>query len=183
METVILPHADYRAQWEELSERIVDVEGDIAEFGVYNGGGSRALSSIFPERTVWAFDTYLGIPRNDYIPGMDQDSPGDFASQYSLDDMFGEYPNVIPVRGRFSETLPMFPLRPKIAFAYLDSDLYNSTKDALWWLQTHLSLGAIIFLDDYSSHKSVRKAIDEFVLENNVPFDGRYVITWRPHGS
>lgn len=176
----IKPHADFSGAWSALLSEISIVRGDIAEFGVFNGGSTRILSRMFPDRMIWAFDTYDGMPEQDFDPDLDHDPPGSFKPLHTLEEMFGEYENIIPIQGRFSRTLPMLPLRPKIALAYIDCDLYESARGALSWLSEHLIQGGIIFLDDYATHKGIQKAVDEFVARYKLSFDGKHVIDWVP---
>jgi len=176
----IAPHADFSGAWRPLVDELKNVPGDVAEFGVYNGGSSRILSVLFPDRTIWAFDTYEGMPKEDFDSQLDRDGPGSFRPAYTVAEMFGSYLNVIPVKGRFSETIEHLPLRPKFAFVYIDCDLYKSARDIFSWLPWHLMRGAVIFLDDYGTHRGIQAAVHEFMQDNaqslGLVFDGKHVI-------
>lgn len=179
----IKPHADFSAAWKSLLDELRDVYGDIAEFGVYNGGSTRVLARLWPHLTVWAFDTYSGMPREAFTEGLDHDTPGSFKTGYTFQEMFGDFPNIIPVRGLFEWALVALPLTPKIRFAYIDCDLFQSATTALWWLidRQHLSPGGIIFLDDYATHRGIQAAVAGILdAHSNLQFDGKHIIRLLP---
>lgn len=154
-------------------------EGDIIEFGVYNGGSTRQLARM--GRRVWALDTYEGMPSQEYREDLgDRDPPGKFTPEINIWEMFKDYPNICPVQGRFVNTLSVLPRALPIAFAYMDCDLYESYIQTLTWLETHLVQKAIVLIDDYEYCGGCRKAVDEWVPGKNIDFriagDCRYFI-------
>lgn len=156
------PHCDKGELFQELwNGGLERLQGDVAEFGVYRGGTTRQLSDL-TGRTVWAFDTFEGIPGEDYAESDDEDVPGKFKSEYNMEEMFGEYPRIVPVVGRFADTLLDFDEAVKFVLVYMDCDLKASTHQVLEWLPQHLVDGAAIVFDDYSSHKNVRAEVNEF---------------------
>lgn len=160
-----------------LLEEREHLKGDLAEFGVYAGATTVQLAGF--DRFVWAFDTFRGIPIEDYTPELDVDGPGKFMPQLEIFDLLAKYKNIMPVVGRFEDTLPDIT-RAKIVLAYLDCDLYLSAKCALEWLADHLVPGGVIVLDDYEPvHAGIQRAVDEFVISHSwAKFDGAEVIYW-----
>jgi hypothetical protein len=47
-----------------------DVEGDVAEFGVYKGGSAKliahTLAHLHTDKKLWLFDTFEGLPEPDF---------------------------------------------------------------------------------------------------------------------
>ena len=159
------PVADRRVQFEGLLSERATLPGAIAEFGVYNGGSTRHLAGF--GRTVFAFDTFEGMPSQEFNGALDHDEPGKFKPQLPLNQMFEGYHNVIPMVGRFVETLPKVPAHTKFVFVYMDCDLYESYRLVLDRLaKGRLVQGAAIVCDDYPHCKGAVKAIDEFVAAN-----------------
>jgi hypothetical protein len=164
---------------ERLMAERAAVSGDIAEFGVYAGATTMQLAGL--GRYVWAFDTFEGIPAEDYIEGLDRDEPRKFTPPPVVWERLARYPNIYPVIGRFEETLPEMPRGTRIVLAYLDCDLYLSAKCALHWLGMHLVENSVIVIDDYDTHPGIQKAVSEFLAmcPNKTRFDGHEVIYWR----
>lgn len=157
-----------------LNER-ADLPGGIAEFGVYAGRTTMQLAQF--KRYVWAFDTFEGIPAEDFTEGLDRDEPGKFAPPEDTYERLKRHPLIIPVRGRFENTLPTFSA--KIVLAYLDCDLYLSAKCALDHLALVLVPGGVIVLDDFQTHPGIRQAVNEFLdAHPQARFDGAMVIYW-----
>ena len=158
------------------------VPGAVAEFGVYRGKSSKQLATL-TGRKVYAFDTYAGLPEADFDPDLDIDSPYGFMPEHPSAEMFAGWPFIVPVVGRFADTLPKFDPAVRFAFCDLDSDYYESTRQVLDWLPGRLSDGAVLLLDDYKSHKGVRQAIHEFAEEwalgvKPIASNGA-VVTWK----
>ena len=153
------------------------VPGDIAEFGVYDGGHTIELAKY--GRKVWAFDTFEGMPAQEFQPGVDRDEPGKFNPGRTPEEMFEGYPQIIPVQGRFVETLPTIPQDLQICFAFIDCDLYLSHQQVLNWLPSHLTSPAILLFDDDTLLPAAGKAVNEFVkIWPSQTKYANHIITW-----
>jgi O-methyltransferase len=178
------PISNHNRTFKELLDERAAEPGVILEFGVYNGGSTRALSDYAPERWVYAFDTFEGMPSTGYDPKLDHDEPGKFRPLTSIGDMFKGYPKIIAIVGEFKNTLPALALRNRKAqLVYLDCDLYASYKTVLDWLPDNLAHRAAIVVDDYQHCKGARKAMDEWMEKFGLRFEPRYapdeqVIVW-----
>lgn len=135
-----------------LLPRLAHLEGDVAELGVGLGGMSMFLALHLPERTVYALDTYEGLPP----AAPDQDNPYFTEGLYGGDDLLARLHarldalglhNVRPVKGRFADTVDQLP--PRLCFAHLDSDLYASVLDSLEATWDRLEDGGILGIDDF----------------------------------
>lgn len=179
------PVSERRAIFERLMQERQELPGDIAEFGVYGGGCTRQLARY--GRTVYAFDTFSGMPEQD-IENMDVNSPtgnlfrpGDFRPPLSVDQMFKGFPNIVPIIGRFADTLPAFRAGIQFALVFLDCDLYRSHVQALDWLvsTSRLLPGTALVCDDWGFLPGAGRAIEEFASRHRVRREkGRLTLVW-----
>jgi len=175
----------FMGNWDTVFQSIMEtqnelqVPGEIAEFGVFEGGNTLKLAQY--GRKVWAFDTYEGIPKEDFDPEVDKDLPGKFTPQWSIADLFRGYPQVIPVKGRFAETLPTIAPSLKFCFVFLDCDLYSSHKQVLSWLPSHMSRNGVILFEDYYLLPAAKQAAEEFKLEQGFGDQGvpANLVVWK----
>lgn len=148
-------------RFREIFEQVKGIPGDLAEFGVYHGNGSRELASLDRARTVWAFDTFSGMPTEGYNAAIDSsDPPGKWKPQASVAELFEGVPNVKIVQGEFRETL----LEPypdlKLVLVHIDCDWYSSHKLVLEFLENHLQPGAHVVFDDFyltGAYKAIKE--------------------------
>ncbi len=135
--------------------------GDVAELGVGDGGATRFLARLFPERTVYAFDTFAGLP-----PSAREDEPelvaGLFPARADTEQYLAELPNVTIRKGIFPETARGLESKT-FALVHLDADLYASTRAGLrfFWTRTE----GYIVLDDFRRRETpgVEAALAEIV--------------------
>lgn len=138
--------------------------GAFAEFGCYNGGGARDLARLDPSRTVFAFDTFQGMPQEDYHPGEDDsDPPGKWKPLAGPAQLFEGIPNIIPVVGRFAETLPAFIPNVPFVLVHIDCDYYESYTQVFNFLAKRMVPGGVALLDDYGMCAGATRATDEWV--------------------
>ncbi len=163
--------------------RFNGIDGDYAEFGT-GGGTTFALAYRESRRhghgaRLWGFDSFQGLPdapdsgdHPRWIPGKMDNSLERFVEICTE--------NGIPrdaytlVRGYFDDTLPR--LAPsdeprEIALAYVDCDLYSSTKPVLDFLRPRLRQGVVVAFDDYFCWSATavageRRAMLEFQSAN-----------------
>ncbi len=145
-------------------------EGDLAEVGVYMGGTARIMAETYPERDIYLFDTFEGLPyveekQGDTITyplevGMMKEATLEIAQ-----DNLKSFKNVHIYKGIFPNTAE--PIKDKtFAFVHLDVDVYKSTKEALKFFYPRTK--GIILIHDYNHYKGVTKAVDEFVRSNSL---------------
>jgi hypothetical protein len=159
-----------------------DVPGDLVETGVWRGGATifmKALLKAYGDtsRVVWVVDSFEGLPTPDL-----NKYPADrghtlhlhltlAVSMASVRDNFKRVrlldKNVRFLKGWFKDTLPKSPIK-RIAVLRLDGDYYESTMDVLTNLYDKVSPGGWILVDDYTSIKSCRKAVDDFREEKGI---------------
>lgn len=158
----------------QMLSDLVIIPGDIAEFGCYNGGQTWQIAERHPDRTMWAFDTFEGMPKQDFDPALDWDNPpGKFSPTHDVLEFLTSIPNIRVCKGRFEDTLPTIPKHTVFSAILLDCDYYASCKQVLEYLDTHNHLrpGSAIVFDDYTHLEGFRRAIDEWQGDRIIQHD------------
>lgn len=133
-----------------------NVPGEVVELGCYKGTTAALLQKTLDEqgcdKELHLYDSFDGLP-----PATDEDRGGLKFSSGAMKvspadviDTFTRFGCKLPVlhQGWFIDTLPG-RLPPKISFAHLDGDLYESIKVSLINIYSRLTQGAIVVIDDY----------------------------------
>lgn len=158
------------------------VPGALVECGVYKGGSAALMAMAAPEKTIWLFDSFSGLPE----PGLED---GAVARSYAggrsggalepidrcvaplevVKELFFERLKIDPGRveireGWFQNTLPAArnELGP-VCVLRLDGDWYESTKVCLESLYDLVVAGGVVIIDDYGYWEGCRRAVDEFL--------------------
>jgi len=158
----------YYSLWLQL-QRISknNIPGDLAELGVYKGETAKLIHHLIPDRNLFLFDSFSGLPKQviredcdgtvrPQTVKFDNTTPDDVVKYIKGNE------NIIVKEGIFPETAK--GLENKIfAFVHIDADLYQSTLDALLFFYPRLSPGGMILVHDYNHNwEGVEKAINEF---------------------
>ncbi len=169
-----------------------NIHGDFAECGVFKGGSSMmaALTLLklgIKDRNLYLYDTYEGMPEptgddKNFLDNSEaiiewvkyKDGEGNEMCRASLEEvkqnMYSTgYPKekIIFVKGKVENTIPKI-LPNKIVLLRLDTDWYESTKHELDHLYPLLVNGGILIIDDYGHWAGAKKAVDEYLVKNNV---------------
>jgi hypothetical protein len=161
-----------------LLERARNVEGDIAECGVFRGA-SLAVMGLWVtqqgiDKTIHGFDSFKGfsptiakdiemggLPLNAKRPGgMSETSYGLVYSKVSALRLH----NIKLHAGFFDRTLSQVE-GSTFSFIHLDCDTYDAYVECLGFFYPRLSSGGIILLDEYDdpAWPGCNKATDEFL--------------------
>lgn len=157
--------------WFQL-ERIKkeNIEGDLAELGVYKGHSAKLIHSLIPDRPLHLFDTFKGFPESDLENETGKAATytaKNFAdcSIQGVKDYLGDLRNIVFHPGEFTGVIKE-KTSEKYAFINIDADLYNPTIAGLRYFYQHLSEGGVIFVHDYNSDwPGIIKAVNEFSEE------------------
>lgn len=149
-----------------LLKQALHVEGDCWECGVYRGGTAQIMASILSEsgstKELCLFDTFRGIPKAD--SSKDDHTVGQF-SDTSVESVRKSlsYARCKIIPGLIPDTFCEY-LERRIAFAHVDVDVYQSTRDCLEFMFPRLSPGGFMIVDDYGYKmcRGVRMAVDEY---------------------
>jgi O-methyltransferase len=168
------------------------IDGAMVECGVWKGGSSMAMAISLKKlgiknRQIYLYDTFSGMsaPSN-----CDVSFAGDKACERfseiktseesskwcfsPLEEVKGNmystgYPmeSIHFIEGKVEETIPKH-IPQKIALLRLDTDWYMSTKHELNNLFPLLQPNGVLIIDDYGHWKGARKAVDEYIADNNL---------------
>jgi O-methyltransferase len=144
----------------KAATKVRNLNGEFWDVGCNAGGSSAVMKLAAPERPIWMFDSFEGLPES---TSEDQNNhPGRFAAKFEeVMWMLGPvYQGWVPETFKGLEDT-------KLALVHVDLDLYQSTKDALSFIGPRVIPGGLIVVDDYGSEgwNGVSKAVDEFVTE------------------
>lgn len=157
-----------------------NVRGCVVECGVWRGGMSAGMASIFPEREFFLFDSFEGLPQAREIDGeravawqANKDGSTYFdncTAEISIAEeaMLSTGVEFHLIKGWFSETLPVAKFNEPIAILRLDGDWYDSTMDCLKNLYPFVAQGGIIILDDYYTWDGCARAVHDYLSANSL---------------
>lgn len=155
-----------------------NVEGAIAECGVYKGWFANHMSRFMPDRKIYLFDTFTGFDDRD-IDEKENEFSSEFRKKDSMSDTsveialsnIGYKENAIVRKGYFSDTAYGLE-NEQFAFVSLDTDLYKPILSGLEFFYPRLSPGGYIFVDDLGHEKlpGVRQAILDFCTKERIGY-------------
>ena len=141
--------------------------GMALEFGVYSGRTLRVIAEARPDKQVFGFDSFQGLPE-DWRTGL---PAGTFAT-----DQLPEITGAELVVGLFEDTLADFLANHPgpVAFLHMDADLYSSTVIVLEQVRPRLRPGSVIVFDEYFNYpgwqQHEHRAWEEFVAKSGIMF-------------
>jgi O-methyltransferase len=152
-----------------------NIDGNVAELGVYRGGFAKRLNFLFSDRKIYLFDTFEGFSKQDVeVEKQRGFSKGNQNfSQTSEELVMAKmaYPeNCIIKKGTFpasaSDVLDTF------CFVSIDADLYEPIFQGLIFFYPKLEKGGYIFVHDFNNegYKGAREAVLRFCKENGVSY-------------
>lgn len=146
------------------------------EFGVWEGRSINLLANALPERTIYGFDSFEGLPEA-WRGAKRTFDKGSFSAK-------GKVPhapdNVKFIKGWYEDTLPEFfqSYPSSIALCHIDCDLYSSTKTVLKHIRPFIRKSTILLFDElinyphYARHEM--KAWLEFLEETRFQYKYLY---------
>lgn len=165
-----------------------DLPGDYLEFGVFQGAtfahAFNRMRGLFKDMRFFAFDSFEGLPATKGLDSVDGFTSKFYESQFScseeeflanLQRLDVDLSRVKTVKGWFDETLnPETATRlgiEKIAAAWIDCDLYESTVPILKFITPYLSTGSVVLFDDWRCFRNLptlgeQRACHEWLTEN-----------------
>jgi len=176
-----------------------NIEGDIVCIGVFKGGASLYLKSLFEEygihKKLWLIDSFSGFNDKNTNHFKDNEALKQFSKQIkmsnfptlnSVKELFVKYQlynNVNLIEG-FLEDLVSKLTISKIALLHIDVDFFEPTYLSLKSLYKKLSEGGWVIIDDYNADIfNCKEAVDKYRLEKKIndSFEklGKYPIGWK----
>jgi O-methyltransferase len=144
------------------------VPGALVDCGAWNGGSTILMSTAAPEREVWAFDSFAGLPEPGELDGREGADLGGqlVASEQKLRAGFERFadPARLHVRvGWFEETLEDAAAEiGSVAVLHCDGDWYDSVLLTLEVMYPLVSPGGFVVIDDYGTFPGAQRASDEY---------------------
>lgn len=149
--------------------KINNIQGLIAEVGVFKGTTARLFHQFFPEREILLFDTFSGFDNRDTSHHKEKSgaSVGGWSTSIEqVKEFIGDSPLVRFFPGYFPETTNNVDPNNNYALVHLDADLYNPQIAGLEYFYPKTSRGgAIIIHDCNNEYFGSRKALDEFFFD------------------
>lgn len=130
----------------------MSISGTVLEFGVYRGRTLRSLAEALPDRKLFGFDSFTGLPE----PWVRSDTSTYQAGHFRLKGVPTDFPqNVSLVRGFFEDTLRLWRSlnTDQVALLHIDSDLYSAAKHVLSTLNDRLVPGTVVVFDELCDWK------------------------------
>ncbi len=165
------------AMWELITQEMEErnIQGAIAELGVYQGASAQLLNELFPDRKLYLFDTFEGFDDRDLeVESAEKYSSGkmEFADT-SVEAVMARMPHpeqCVVRKGYFPGTSE--GLDETFALVSIDTDLYLPIYEGLKYFYPRVSSGGYIFIHDYNHKKfeGSKAAVRQFSEEMKVPF-------------
>lgn len=151
----------------EFLGHAISCEGDVAEFGVYQGKTALLMAEFIAEKkTLHLFDTFKGMPKTNEKDNYWQ--YGDFSdtSYKIVENKLRNIKNKKIYEGLFQETVELCEVQ-NFCFVHIDADIYNSVLFVTQFVYEKISKGGIIIFDDYGDliSKGAKIAVDEFFAD------------------
>lgn len=155
------------------------VPGVLCEFGVYQGLGlehiaERSKINLGGGIPIYGFDTFEGMPKTAVTLGdncAEVWRPGGY-SDTSLEAVQARVPEAHLIQGKFGDLTALKDYGIGwVRFARLDCDLYESYRDALFLLSSHILPGTVLLFDEVVApndpcyHDSVRDSGERALRE------------------
>lgn len=156
------------------SDAVSITGGYFLEMGVGTGRSINFLAALNPTKKVYGFDSFEGLP-TDWNKGDKIYKAGSFGLKRK-DANIPLVKNVVVYKGLFKDVLPKFKKQVlkdhAIALLHIDSDTYESAKDALNLLEDNIIPGTVIVFDEFYNYPRFEehewRAFQEFVQERNL---------------
>lgn len=174
----------------KIAREALSLPGDFVELGCYEGDTSLLLAEILRDanadmeranledansddwvaKKLWIYDSFEGLPaksNEDFSEAGAAFTEGVLSvskREVKLRFLRANLPVPVITKGWFAD-LTDKDLPAKIAFAFLDGDLYQSIKDSLKLVEDKMVDGGIILVHDYNNPElpGVTRAVNEWI--------------------
>ncbi|MEJ2553067.1 MAG: TylF/MycF/NovP-related O-methyltransferase [Gammaproteobacteria bacterium] len=179
--------------FEDMIEKVRNVDGDILECGVSIGHGALLFTLLCDyvgtPRTYYGFDSFEGFPNpieeDETTPIEGKGfwaNPPETVLKVLRDGRLTDeviHQRIRLIKGWFDQTLPGYEGR--IALLHLDCDLYESYRLSLRTLYDKVQRGGVIMFDEYHDARwpGATKAIDEFFHDKPEVIVSHPKCTWK----
>lgn len=168
------------------------IEGSVAELGVYKGKFARHINEVFSDRNLYLFDTFEGFDVRDTdvenangYSGAQQKWFSDTNIREVAEKM--KYIEKVKfIKGYFPDSVQgKDDIDDKFVFVSMDADLYQPIFEGLKYFYPKLKRGGYILIHDYNCNDflGVKKAVDNYSKVEDIcvvpvfDFGGSVIIT------
>ena len=157
---------------QEVTER--NIAGAVAELGVYQGYFAAEMNRLFPERTIYLFDTFEGFDERDVSLEQQHGFSGARIGNFSdteVDMVLQRLPypeRAVIKKGYFPDSAS--GLQETFAIVSLDADLYQPLYEGLKFFYPLMAHGGYLIIHDYNNTRfsGAKMAVREFCHQNHV---------------
>lgn len=159
----------------KMARECLKLDGDFVEFGCYRCDTSLLLAEVLregkmePKAKLWIYDSFEGLPEKgeaDFSELGRDFKAGELAvSKREVKERFLRAGLPVPVITKaWFKDLTAADLPERIAFAFLDGDLYESIRDSLRLVSERMVRSGVILIHDYDNPAlpGVARAVDEW---------------------
>jgi|TARA_B110000467_G_scaffold157343_1_gene171977 hypothetical protein len=168
----------------DLIKRSLPIQGDVIEFGIWNGNNtvfiSKILSVLKSNKKIFGVDHFKGLDKKDFS-GFDKSEFIDrWKGNYEqLQDVikFFELDNISIINSHVMHTKKYLDKDQKFSFVYIDVDLYKPTMQILDIIKDYVVKGSIICFDEGNNEDfpGEQKALEEFLERYPDEYDIEYL--------
>jgi len=154
------------------------IEGAVAELGVFQGDFAKHINILFPDRTLYLFDTFEGFSETDIEKEKEIGTKRIFECSYNYSGTSIELvmnkmklPEKCVIRkGFFPETTK--GIESNFALVSLDADLYQPMLEGLKYFYPRLVNGGYIFVHDFftDTFTGTKEAVMEYAQLKKINF-------------
>lgn len=160
-------------------ERVIgkNIPGDVVEFGCYAGTTSVFLAKTLMtnkiDKRLYVYDSFEGLPektKEDTSPLGESFKPGELcvSKKQFIKNIIQAGVTMPQIKKAWFSDLTNGDVPEEISFAFLDGDYYASVMVPLKLIESRLSPGAIIVVDDYanSALPGAARAVNEWLKKH-----------------
>ena len=156
--------------------RQANLEGSVAELGVYRGDFARKINEYFSDRKLYLFDTFEGFEDKDLAQSKDGAMGVSLGKKHfsntSVELVLGKMPHkeqCIIKKGWFPQSSAGCE-NERFCFVNLDADLYEPILAGLRFFYPKMVSGGVILIHEYfsSGYVGVREAVSEFMHKSHL---------------
>lgn len=160
----------------ELAKDCLKTNGDYVELGCYKGDTSLLIADVVRDsgKRLWIYDSFEGLPEKTLEDtselGQDFQKGVLNVTKREVKERFLRAGLPVPaIKKAWFNELKDTDLPEKIAFAFLDGDLYESIKVSLELIGGKMAPGGIVIIHDYKNPAlpGVAKATNEWLAKND----------------
>ncbi|MBM3206935.1 MAG: methyltransferase, partial [Candidatus Staskawiczbacteria bacterium] len=157
----------------EINEK--NINGDVAELGVYKGEFAKKINKEFSNRRLFLFDTFEGFDKlTEHEDICKYGARGHDFSDTTQEQVIKKMPfpkKCVIKAGLFERTCKEIE-NDFFCFVSIDVDLFKPTYEGLKFFYPRLHTGGYIFVHDYNNKDwpGVKEAVNTFCKEQEISF-------------